>query len=114
MWAIGLMGLGLAASAAGSFVGAGIMRGDRMYQPSNPVVLQIAVVMGCAAAFAGAVGGFVLFGWYWLAALALLFVIGFGLAIDGLNSAGRDRLPAVAMIAVAVGAIAQMLAVLAT
>ena len=113
MWAIGLLGLGLAASAAGSFVGAGIMRGDRMRQPSNTVALQIAVVVGCAAAFAGAVGGFFLFGWSWLAAMALLLVVGFGLAIDGLKSAGRDRLPSVAMIAVAVGVVAQILAVLA-
>lgn len=113
MWTIGLMGLGVAAAAAGSFVGAGIMRGDRMHQPSNPGALQTAVGVGCIAAFGGAVGGFFLFGWSWLAAMALLLVVGFGLAIDGLKSAGRDRLPSVAMIAVAVGAAAQILAVLA-
>ena len=101
------MGLGVAAAAAGSFVGAGIMRGVRMHQPSNTGALQIAVVAGCAAAFAGAVGGFFLFGWSWLAALALLVVIGFGLAIDGLKSAGPDNLPGVTMLAVLIGLLAQ-------
>ena len=111
MWAIGLLGFGVAASAAGSFVGAGIMRGSRALQPTNPAALVAAVSTGCVAALAGVIGGFFLFGWWWLAALAALLLLGFGVAIDALKSAGNDRLPGVAILAVLAGVLAQGLAV---
>lgn len=103
MWAIGLMGLGVAAAAAGSFVGAGIMRGDPMFQPQNPRGLIAAVTLGGVAGISGTIAGFFLFGWPWLWAMLFLLLIGFGLAIDGLKATGRDNLPGIAMLAVVAG-----------
>ena len=108
MWAMGFMGLGLAASAAGSFVGASIMRGDPVFQPQNPRGLIAVVTLGSIAGIGGTIAGFVLFGWIWLWAMIFLLLLGFGLAIDGLKVAGRDSLPGVAMLAVLVGIVIQL------
>lgn len=108
MWAMGLMGIGLAASAAGSFVGAGIMRGDPLFQPQNPRGLIAAVTIGAVAGIGGTIAGFLLFGWPWLWVMIFLLLLGFGLAIDGLKVAGRDSLPGVAMLAVLVGSVIQL------
>ena len=103
MWAIGLMGLGVAAAAAGSFVGAGIMRGDPLFQPQNPRALIAAVTLGGVAGIGGMIAGFSLFGWSWLWVMIFLLLLGFGLAIDGLKATGRDKLPGIAMLAVVAG-----------
>lgn len=103
MWAMGFMGLGLAASAAGSFVGAAIMRGDPVFQPQNPRGLITAVTLGSVAGIGGVIAGFFLFGWAWLWVMIFLLLLGFGLAIDGLKATGRDNLPGIAMLAVVAG-----------
>ena len=103
MWAMGLLGVGLAASVAGSFVGAGIMRGDPVFQPRNPRGLIAAVTLGGVAGIGGTIAGFFLFGLPWLWAMILLLLLGFGLAIDGLKATGRDKLPGIAMLAVVAG-----------
>ena len=100
---MGLMGLGLAASAAGSFVGASIMRGDHVFQPQNPRGLIAAVSLGGVAGISGTIAGFFLFGWIWLWVMIFLLLLGFGLAIDGLKATGRDNLPGIAMLAVIAG-----------
>lgn len=112
MWAMGLMGIGLAASAAGSFVGAGIMRGDPLFQPQNPRGLIAAVTIGAVAGIGGTIAGFLLFGWPWLWVIIFLLLLGFGLAIDGLKATGRDNLPGIAMLAVMIGMAVQITVVL--
>lgn len=103
MWAIGLLGVGVAAAAAGSFVGAGIMRGDPLFQPQNPRGLIAAVTLGSVAGIGGTIAGFFLFGWAWLWVMIFMLLLGFGLAIDGLKATGRDNLPGIAMLAVVAG-----------
>lgn len=112
MWAMGLMGIGLAASAAGSFVGAGIMRGDPLFQPQNPRGLITAVTIGAVAGIGGTIAGFLLFGWPWLWVIIFLLLLGFGLAIDGLKATGRDNLPGIAMLTIMIGMAVQITVVL--
>lgn len=113
MWAIGLFGVGVAASAAGSFVGAGIMRGDPMFQPQNPRGLIAAVTLGGVAGIGGTIAGFFLFGWPWLWVMIFLLLLGFGLSIDALKSISKEARPGIAVLAVLFGIGAQAGAIIA-
>lgn len=105
-----VLAFGLAFTGAGAFISSDIMHGPVVLQPYNPRGLYWAVMVGGPAFLAGAITGFFLSDWWWLILAAVLFV-GLGVVVDGLKSTGPDRLPGVAILAVAAGTCAEAVAI---